>query len=552
MLNFKSYELIAKLYKKYGQNFINHLKGSFIILLVVDDKIILYNDIHSLEKYFIRNSGGKLIISSNVLLMNTVHRLELDPLYPAVLALFQHPVSGLTMFRDLSYSEYATEFTFDGEVKIKKYWSPEKLIEAGRDKYSMNDLIDLFRNIIGDYIDFFRPETVSLTLTGGRDTRSVLAALLYLNIIPHSFTFGNPYGTDVITAKNICSNLNLPFSNHYIKDIDEKIYESLINGILFFGDPLVSLHRAHRLDAIKKEHEEKEKSDMLFVGAMGGDFIKGVSFNDYIVTEFIRSYLFSKKDTKSLIKEILSKHYVKYDENILNKLTELTISLKFLNRQDFKRSEFLLAHSFIGALHDSQDLFIFSRYFNHVVSPFLDIDFFEALFQSRFSLFDNFRSSKNPLLKIKGGEFQANLIKCLFKPLAYLPMANNYKPIDLLRSKYIYALKRFYLRIKHPGTVPTFSYDNWFQKYIKSAYLTLSSEIHSFYNLDKLIYEVNNSNHQTTEGYWHKYSNPVIISKWLEIIKSNNLCWQQYYKMISILVIKTGRRLVRNSILIIM
>jgi hypothetical protein len=514
-------ELIARLFNEHGQDFIHYLKGSFIILLIANDEIKLYNDYQSLEKFFLLRTSKELIISNNVLLINKLHKLELNPLYPAIQALFQHSVAGITLFEDLQYSEYATILRLDHEAKLEKYWTPHHLINNNRDLYSIEDLIVFFREIIHDYLLFLKPLKVSLTLTGGRDTRSVLAALLSLNVVPHSFTFGNPKGTDVNTAWNICSSLELPFSNHYIGELTKNLYDNLVFDILKFGNPLVNLHRAHRMDAIKKEHSESGQIEMLFVGAMGGDFIKGVSFNDYIVTEFMRLYMFSNKDAESLIKEVLSKHNVKFDDELIYKLIGIINSLEYLDRHNFKKSEFLMAHNFIGALHDTQDLFIFSQYADRVVAPFMDIDFFEALFQSRFSLFDNYRSSVNPVLKLKGGEFQASLINSLYKPLAYLPMANRYKPIDLLENQYLYFLKRVYLKIRHPKTKPTFSYDTWFKDFIEAAFSTETDWLERFYDLEQLICGLNGTNHQTTEGYWHRYSNPVMVLRWINLIKSN-------------------------------
>ncbi len=519
---YDQYELIEKLYSDYGKDFIRFLKGSFIIILIRSDEIEICNDINSIQKFFVFNSSTSVSISNNVLLINLLYKLELNYLYPAVQALFQHPVKGITMFKDLQYSDYATYISLKRGFKVEKYWTPVGLFEMSKDSYSMKDLINLFRQNICDHVQYFKPEKVSLTLTGGRDTRSVLSALLNLNIYPHAFTFGNPDGTDVTTAKNICSKLNLQFSNHYIEDIKKEYYDDLIDEINKYGNPLIHLHRAHRLDAIKKEKKELGRIDMLFVGAMGGDFIKGVGFNDYIVTRFMRLLFFDKRPRDLLIKGELDKHCVNYNAQILSEIIELIDNLEYLDNHSFKKSEFLLAHSFISALHDSQDLFVFSKYSQRVVAPFMDIDFIEALFQSKYSLLSNSRSSKNPLLKLKGGEFQANLIRELYRPLAFLPMANRYKPNDLLGNQYIYMLKRMVLKIFKSVTIPTFTYEGWYHELIESYVSSVPQEIQTLYDIDKLLVDLGVDNHKTTEGYWHKYSNLVMILKWINFLRSYN------------------------------
>lgn len=511
-----SHNLISKLIEKFGDEFIYQVKGSFIIIIERNDQIIIYNDIHSIKKFYFYNDGTKLLISNNLKLISSQLILKINEIFPSIQALFQHSVAGQTMFKHVYYSEPGTKLILNTKLSIESYWNPQYLIEKERNINTVEDVIKLFRQVISNYVEYFKTERISLTLTGGRDTRSILAALLNLGLVPHTFTFGFPEGKDVQTSRSISEKLNLPFSNHYIENLNSENYNLLIKEIVLLNNPNIHIHRAHRLDAIKKEVQELGEIEMLFIGAMGGDYIKGVSFNDYIITEFMRRYFYEDIELKMLIEETLSKHYVSFTDILINDLIELIKSLPYMNKENFKNSEFLLSHSFIGSLHDVQDINIFEEYSNYVVAPFMDIDFMECLFQSPFSLFNNDRTSKNPINKLKGGELQANLIYNLYKPLAFIPMANRYKPVDILGNKYLYIARRIYLKLFKEKGFPTFSYEEWFKELSLQKFAESDSTLEKLYNMKDVFTGLSNDQHRTDEGYWHKYSNPIMLSLYLK------------------------------------
>ncbi|MBN1472266.1 MAG: hypothetical protein JW925_10835 [Syntrophaceae bacterium] len=517
--NLSQYDLILRLFKEHHGKFLDYIKGSFIIIILYGDEVVVCNDIHSIKKYYYFKKGREYSVSNNLKLISQQNGLEINELFPSIQALFQHPVAGITMFNDVFYSEPASKLTLNENISVESYWTPKSYLAADRSRYSLEQVIETFVVVIKNYITYFSPHSISITLTGGRDTRSILAALLNLGINPHAFTFGFPSGNDVLTAKLITDKLKIPFTNHFIEKLSPEIYQTLAKEIIKNGNPNVHLHRAHRLDAIKKEADVLGKIDMLFMGVMGGDYIKGVSFNDYIVTEFMRRYFFENIDINTLIKQILDKNFIVYSEPLLSKLVSVIEKLEFMDKGNFKQSEYLIAHSFIGSLHDVQDINLFSEYADYVVAPFMDIDVFETLFQSPFSLFSHERSSKNPFKKIQGGILQANIIHRLYPPLADIPLANKYKPKDILGNGYLYFLKRIYLQLFKVNKKPSFSYGNWFKDYIHQNIMKFETDLIDRYKMDQLKESLLNSDHKTIEGYWHKYSNPLMIAQYTKQIK---------------------------------
>lgn len=188
--------------------------------------------------------------------------------------------------------------------------------------------------------------------------------------------------------------------------------------------------------------------------------------------------------------------------------------MDFLNQKTFKENEFLIAFQFIGSLHDTQDIFIFNQYCKMTVAPFMDQDIFESLFNSQYCLFTTNRATKSFLEKLKGGEFQANLITNFYPKLAYIQLANRYRPIDILKNRYLYLIQRIYIELtKTKQNSSTFEYQLWFKKFLITALENTKPEINKLYQMDKL-HESLQKNTAKTEGSWHQYSNVLNFNEY--------------------------------------
>lgn len=515
--NFKSHELIDYLFKKYNQNFIDYIKGNFCVVLVHKDEAFVLNDIHSISRFYYWNSSDEFLVSNSFrIISENIRETELNKKIFALMALFQHQINGETLLKNVIYSEGATIIKISNKFRVDTYWNIEKFTKEILPKKSLDSFIKVFNSVIKDYIEYFDDsnKNILLTLTGGRDTRSILTSLLNNKIRPTVFTFGDPQGLDVVTSKRIADQLKLDFHNPYIEELNGNVYGNLVNEIIDFENQFIHLHRAHRLDAIKQEKKILKSIDTLFMGAMGGDYIKGVSFNDYIISEFVRRYLFENKKRIDLISEILDKHFVVYDNDLLYELELYVKNLDFINKDDFKVNELLLAYKLIGCTHDIQDINIFSQFADKVILPFMDVDIIESLFQTDYSLLSNNRASKNILKKISGGELQARLILSLYPILGDIPFANQYTAKEVLMNKYLYLLKRIYKHFFKVKRVQTFPYGSWFFEYVDNNLNSLNSKISDYYDLAKMKKALNVEIHSDKEGYWHKFTNPIFLSNY--------------------------------------
>lgn len=516
----KGAKLIFELFNRFGYDFIQKIKGFFVILIITGDNFYLYNDIHSVKRFFYKSGGTDYLISNDINLLGSLTNYQLEPSFAANHALFQHFVFGKTIFRNIKYSDYATFSCLEkGRLRFTRYWNTTSLFQNTTDQ-SQKDFSRVFNESVGNYLKFFKPASIAATITGGRDTRSVLASLMANRAIPLLFTFGNPQNRDVVVGKMIAKKCNLPFFNPDISNPDPDEYSYYLKKLINLENPFIHLHRTHRLQAIESV-TENGKIEMVFVGAMGGDYIKGTSFDDYIVSKFVNSYFFARhKNIKELIREILTEHFVEFDDGLLVNIESQIFSNAIFTTRDFNSlKDLLISHDIVGCTHDIQDISVFSEYADRIIAPFMDLDVMEALFRTKFSLLFNSKNSSRLFTKYLGGELQAKLVFDLCPELSGIPYANYYTPEDIIGSKAKYVFKRTmaFLKQKRNKNVSGFEYGNWFVDLVKNELLekdhTLISE---FYNVRRIKYSFGNSSHLKHEGYWHKFSNPMMFRMYME------------------------------------
>ena len=159
------------------------------------------------------------------------------------------------------------------------------------------------------------------------------------------------------------------------------------------------------------------------------------------------------------------------------------------------------------------------NYCNNVMSPFMDLDIIETLFTSNFSMFYNNRHTKNPIKRLRGGELQCLLIKTFAPDLSNVDFSNQYSPNDVLGNRFLYIIKRIIIQLTKKESTPTFTYEEWFKHYIEKEVKSLPKDLEKLYKTEKINSSLKHEKYKKEEGYWHKYSNLIMFSKYLKLNK---------------------------------
>ncbi len=92
------------------------------------------------------------------------------------------------------------------------YWKYETLINQPKKNISHQQFADSIKTITSQYLGYLKPEKNTISLTGGKDSRTILSALLSLGDKPFSFTYGNKNTSDSYFAKKIADGLVCNYS----------------------------------------------------------------------------------------------------------------------------------------------------------------------------------------------------------------------------------------------------------------------------------------------------------------------------------------------------
>lgn len=518
---FKNKDLITsleELYSAFNDNFIDYVKGNFVIIYYTEEGFKIFSDHFAVKKFFIYKAGKEFIITDD--LKEISDNVKVEPSVEAMIiyALTYHFTGGTTLFKNITHNNPAEIIDFNGKTLQKsKYWEPEQLLEQEPKNVQIRGISKALANAVEQGVEITGEENISLSLTGGADTRNLLAVFLSKNITPHLYTYGNPESADCKKASIIAKGLNLQHSIHDIK-MNADTFESYAREIIRQSGGLASIHRGHRIMAVEKE---KQFANRMFLGTLGGEFVKGVSEDDYIVPSIVTDNWEREEFTTELLKKYFQNKRLKEKEEFLEKAQQFVKDEPYMNGNvTFRKHNSL---SYITAhLHDSQDVNLYNSVMQEVYTPFLDIDYLELLFSSGFT-FDKKEVIKNKVLrKMQNPEYASRFLKHTYPPLMKFKYAGEHKPSEVLFNKYYAAAMKVLRKKTTPKYPPNFQLGDWMKEFVsKNLPLCKDYDILSqTFDLDNLITDFGNETHKQNEAYWLKYTNPIMMMYIIDEFKS--------------------------------
>jgi hypothetical protein len=510
--------MVKALYNKWGVDFIHYIKGVFVIIIFEEDKFIVLNDRHCLKRYFVYEKDNTFYISNSLKTISDHVSLPLDKENVAVFSLLSHFINGRTMFKHVASCQPA------GIIEIKSnrlshssYWHPKDIITNRRIiNKGVSDYAQQWKQIINGYITYLKPKAISLTLTGGNDSRMVLAALLSIQSKFHSFTFGNPHSYDGEIVQEVKNKAKIPHSFYVVENPTSEWLQMCVKDIVSFGNSLVNIHRAHRYDAVATEKAGHPETEMLFTGLVGGEYLKEPAYNNITIPVLFENLgtLRDETDRCDMIVRMLQEKGLdtsKIDvQSVYKRLQAFLDHGKGLNEAEKK---FVYTYLFYGCAHHTQDANVFGHHIRYVVNPFMDIDFLELIagykkwyvnrkqrfFHKAFhsellvGITDNLAPELSDVLYAKKGKYTAN---------------------DLLNNKGKYLLKRLSRFIDNEGNSypPNFPMGLWLYDFCDIQMAKLNEELLELYDLNILKRQLEIVKNKTNEENWQIVTNPININ----------------------------------------
>ena len=237
--------LFLERYLRSGTECLNEISGSFNVALW-DEKarrLVLANDKMGHRLLFFTLQAGVLVFASMLarVMATGVWAPEIDVEGLADLLTYAHTIGERTLFKDVRILPPASILTYEGgQLHIQRYWCLDRVEVHGKyDKKRLDELEDMFKTAVKRAI---RPDlTCAIALTGGIDSRCILAAAANQRLSFITHTGGQPDGTDVVLAKEVAVQAG---AKHILGSIN-KSGELLFPMVLCQGGIIATLHSQH-------------------------------------------------------------------------------------------------------------------------------------------------------------------------------------------------------------------------------------------------------------------------------------------------------------------
>ncbi|MRR23389.1 hypothetical protein EG830_10475, partial [bacterium] len=276
--NAGQHELVSSLYAEHGRSFTSHVKGRFVVIIMKSGQIEIYFDHLGLFRAFYHSAGDRFMISGTVRQLQEAGAPgDPDRVSLAMQALFNRVPGKYTVYRDIYKTTGADCFILDvNGIGHTHYFSPVTLTEndVGREDSDIEPFARLFSDSVRNFNSSLVPEKSFITLTGGKDSRTILAALLGAGIRPEGITYGNTLSRDAVYAAMIADKTGIPHTV-ITPPATRDWFGSEARAIIDTGDPEISIHRSLRHFAFASAAGNNGRKSAFYTGYLGGELLMG-------------------------------------------------------------------------------------------------------------------------------------------------------------------------------------------------------------------------------------------------------------------------------------
>jgi asparagine synthase (glutamine-hydrolysing) len=217
-------QYLVHLYETMGDDFFSELNGIFsgLVIDLSKEKVVLFNDRYGLHRVYTFQSGRRLIFSSKAGAISTIEPecRHVDYQSLAELISCRAVLENRSLFKNISLLPGGSLWLYkkNGGIKKNFYFVPsqwEKQTPLGKESY-YEQFKELFPKITSNYIN--PNEKMMLSLTGGLDTRMILAAIdLQPGQLP-TYTHGGMFNEsfDVKIARKVADVCNQPHKTIHV------------------------------------------------------------------------------------------------------------------------------------------------------------------------------------------------------------------------------------------------------------------------------------------------------------------------------------------------
>jgi len=194
------------------------LSGHFAVVIKLEDKLLAAVDLIRTFPILLHQQDKQIIITDKITSDIEIDNHEVDIFKKVYCTLENNTL--LKNWKQLQAGQYLVIDSKNDLVNIKTYYHHTKESKIEPDFISIKKLNALEKKIVQQTIQYANNRTILVPLSGGYDSRYILALLKQSNYEHiECYTYGKKNSYEVLIAKNVAEKLNIKW--HFIEYTDE-------------------------------------------------------------------------------------------------------------------------------------------------------------------------------------------------------------------------------------------------------------------------------------------------------------------------------------------
>ena len=261
-------EYVLHLYEEYGEGFALKLNGAFVAAIwdVQRKRLLIVNDRFGLVPLFYCHLRGHLLFGggAGAILASPDYTPKTDAIAMAEFLTLEHVLGNRTLFEGIMLLPPASLLTCaDEQLKCQSYWDLQFREEYGDhdENWYIERWIHYTRQAVWRRIRTKKP--IGVLLSGGLDSRTVLAMIDRDCYPVNTFTFGIPQCDDIRLAREVAFEVGA--TPHFFELKSDFLIKFAEEGVKL-TDGLNSCAHMHVLAPLR---EIAQRTQMLLTGSVG-------------------------------------------------------------------------------------------------------------------------------------------------------------------------------------------------------------------------------------------------------------------------------------------